>query len=79
MLVNAGYQILMMEFYEETKTNAYAFGYSPEKKEWVTWGVTKYGGNYSFFWGHYFTDPNRALKDYHERLAKEYGRMEEQK
>ena len=75
MKENAGYAIKMEEKFD--CTNGIAFGQTPCKYNeegymYVTW---MFSGEGDYFWGHYFTTKKKALKDYHERLAKEYERM----
>ena len=75
-MTNAGYLIIMDENYESN--NGVALGRRDGKygTEWVTWGFTDCGDEpRSYYWGHYFSNEKVALKDYHERLLREYERM----
>ena len=75
-MTNAGYLIIMDENYEDN--NGVALGRKETKygTEWVTWGFTDCeDGTRSYYWGHYFRNEKVALKDYHERLLREYERM----
>ena len=77
-MTNAGYLILMDELYEGN--NGVALGRKETKygTEWVTWGFTESLSTNeprSYYWGHYFSNEKVALKDYHERLLREYERM----
>lgn len=71
---NAGYTIKKKEIYNHTDNFGVALGWNG--KQAVTWEFTVSGNNeYSFFWGHYFSDYHKACKDYHERLSNLYSFM----
>lgn len=78
--MNAGFVIEKEEIYEVGADGCYgiALGYrTGSREEWVTWGFTEKDGDISYYWGHYYEDWASAFKDYHDRLAREYARMEE--
>ena len=71
---NAGYTIKKKEIYNHTEMFGVALGWNG--KQAVTWEFNiSDEGEYSFFWGHYFTDFHRAMKDYHDRLSSLYDFM----
>ncbi len=76
--MNAGYHILKEEIYDVAEgIHGIALGYrATPHTEYVTWGFTQTEKDISYYWGHYFNDWAKAYKDYHERLASEYARME---
>lgn len=76
-MTNAGYTITRHEVFDHDGLLGIALGerpsrFSPDGKEYVTWMFRYDEGEYDFFWGHYFMKESSAMKDYHERLLKEY-------
>ena len=74
---NAGYTITRYEEFDHDGLLGIALGereskYSPNGKQYVTWMYRLDEGEIDYFWGHYFEHEANALKDYHERLYKEY-------
>lgn len=75
-MTNAGYLIIMDENYEGNNGVALGRKETSLGPEWVTWGFTDCeDGTRAYYWGHYFRHELSALKDYHERLLREYERM----
>ena len=79
MKTNAGYEIIM-EMSDEWNdgANGVALGFMEKSfgPELVTWEWTQFPNEKpSYFWGHYFSDKNKAMKDYYERCAKHFDRM----
>ncbi len=74
---NAGFTIFTSEVYEtvhkfdKTIHRRIVIGERQTKfgLDYVTWEHTEEIG---YFWGHYFSDKNDALIDYHKRLLKHY-------
>lgn len=78
-ITNAGYEIKKIEFYSIENTTKHGVAFGSHKSEngfsFVTWECIRVGdAPESFFWGHYFSDKNAALKDFHQRLADGYDR-----
>lgn len=71
---NAGYEIIMIEHY--TEDYAIVLGVN-SSNHYVTWDSKPSENN--FFWGHYFTDKNNALRDYHTRLLSYYNERSQTK
>ena len=79
-MTNAGYIITRWEEFDHEGLLGIAFGerpskFSPDGKQYVTWMYRHDEGKTDYFWGHYFEHEANALKDYHERLLREYERM----
>lgn len=73
---NQGFVVLNAETYrlhydgsEERVVLAYKCGKNPQ---YVTWESTRSGAKLDYYWGHYFSDENAALRDYHQRLIDHY-------
>lgn len=82
-MTNAGYEIERIETYVSDSLLEFVNSYgvalgrriTTNEDQFVTWEYkTDKNGVYSFFWGHYFSDKNAALADYHQRLADGYER-----
>lgn len=43
-----------------------------KENQFVTWEAIKESNGTEYNWGHYYTNRERALRDYHERLANAY-------
>lgn len=78
--INAGYKIIAKETYrkpDEFTEYQIVLGMKETRcgKEFVTWDSIKRAGilNIDYFWGHYFSNENKAKADYHERLRNMYG------
>lgn len=74
---NAGFEIASMEYapYGEG-VEGVALGVKEGSfgLEYVTWQFARHPSeDYSFFWGHYFTDERAARIDYHKRAIRLYG------
>lgn len=80
-MTNAGFTIVQSEIYEQYVSHdtehiqMYGVCIGRKPKEYVTWEfVVNEKGEYSYFWGHYFTSKNRAFEDYHRRLIDKFSR-----
>lgn len=69
---NAGYII----FKKENYCKQYGICIGTNQHGFVTWHYANFeNAPTSYFWGHYFTNKEHALQDYHNRLAKEYEEL----
>lgn len=81
-IFNQGYRITCEEVYDQNIGGlAYAIVtgvlHGEHGPQWVTWERSAEAGTFAnpeYFWGHYFSDGNAALADYHLRLAEHYNR-----
>jgi hypothetical protein len=74
---NAGYTIIQSEIYDVVNMYGVALGFNGTS--YVTWEFTVTEKEYSFYWGHYFSDPFAVSLDYHERLIKKYREVIERR
>lgn len=79
-VTNAGYEVKSIEYYAVDGDIRYGVATGSRSSKggisFVTWECkeNKNTNEVSFFWGHYFSDKNAALSDYHQRLSDCYGR-----
>ncbi len=72
---NAGYLI----FKKENYCKQYGICIGANKNGFVTWHYANFeNAPTSYFWGHYFSNKQQAMYDYHTRLAREYESLGEQ-